>query len=597
MSTDPWREKYRKSLLAQESLENELNELKQAYFASILELASLNSDQDKLLDERLSAIRVCARNDDVKGLARMLSGLARITEEAGERRDHHWQKTVKALLSMTKPLLKQAQGESKAKLKRWRSRLGKTIMPLNLLAEQLSELSDLSQQVSPEPDKSTSLFSKLLNKKADQTDDSTNPIPIDSEVEPTPLPSPESILLERELNVELDSSDTVVVNRNADLSDNDKVMRSSTSVMATHTTDAHELGLVAPKVTQIMDELIAHFEPPAPCIADNVRQTRFSLNQGLDATNIVPIFENIRDLVLQASLATDDEYRDYLSSVDQELSKIGAALGLAADFEQQRQAAVDTLHSSVTADIKGINAAFDQHSEVTSLKQTVSERLQDIEAALETYKTQQAQPSDSLVDQLNHIMDQMRQMEADAKQTKEQLALEKKRALTDPLTLLANRQAYQERIFHEYSRWQRYKHPLTLAIADIDHFKKVNDTYGHQTGDKVLKVVASMLSKRLREVDFVSRFGGEEFVIIFPETTAKDAFSVLDTIRLALSAIRFSFKGEPVTITASFGLAEFIEDQSIDQIFERADEALYQAKASGRNQCLIAGTKNITTSP
>jgi len=106
-------------------------------------------------------------------------------------------------------------------------------------------------------------------------------------------------------------------------------------------------------------------------------------------------------------------------------------------------------------------------------------------------------------------------------------------------------------------RWQRYKHPLSLAVIDIDFFKKINDGYGHQTGDKVLQVVAHFVSKKLREIDFIARFGGEEFV------------------------------DEKITVTVSIGVAEFTDGDSSEDVFARADEALYQAKESGRNRCCV----------
>jgi len=134
-------------------------------------------------------------------------------------------------------------------------------------------------------------------------------------------------------------------------------------------------------------------------------------------------------------------------------------------------------------------------------------------------------------------------------------------------------------------RWQRYKHPLSLAVIDIDFFKKINDGYGHQTGDKVLKVVAHFVSKKLREIDFIARFGGEEFVLILPETTTEQSLILLNRIREKLANTPFKTGDEKITVTVSIGVAQFKEDDTGETVFARADEALYQAKESGRNQC------------
>jgi len=140
----------------------------------------------------------------------------------------------------------------------------------------------------------------------------------------------------------------------------------------------------------------------------------------------------------------------------------------------------------------------------------------------------------------------------------------------------------------EHDRFKRYGHPLTMAICDIDFFKKINDGFGHQVGDKVLQLISKVVSTRLRNVDFIARYGGEEFVILLPETSSDKAFGVLDKIRAAVAKTPFRFKEKPLQITISFGIADFTKDQSLDDVFAKADAALYKAKENGRNQCVIA---------
>jgi diguanylate cyclase len=126
-------------------------------------------------------------------------------------------------------------------------------------------------------------------------------------------------------------------------------------------------------------------------------------------------------------------------------------------------------------------------------------------------------------------------------------------------------------------------------VLDIDFFKRVNDSYGHKAGDRVLQLVARALRERLRATDFIARFGGEEFVILLPETNVDNARSVLDSMRGHIAELPFHFRGEPVSVTFSAGLAEFDGDDDEDDVFDRADKALYLAKDSGRDQVLIAG--------
>ncbi|MNR32112.1 Response regulator PleD [compost metagenome] len=124
-------------------------------------------------------------------------------------------------------------------------------------------------------------------------------------------------------------------------------------------------------------------------------------------------------------------------------------------------------------------------------------------------------------------------------------------------------------------------------MLDLDHFKRINDNYGHLAGDKVLKIIASVLRKRLRGTDFIARFGGEEFVLLMPATGVGTGVKLLENLRTAIEACPFHFKGEPVTITLSIGLTEFKAGEHSDLVLKRADQALYKAKHAGRNQVQI----------
>jgi diguanylate cyclase len=123
-----------------------------------------------------------------------------------------------------------------------------------------------------------------------------------------------------------------------------------------------------------------------------------------------------------------------------------------------------------------------------------------------------------------------------------------------------------------------------LGILDLDHFKRINDGYGHLAGDKVLKIIASQLEKRLRPSDFLARFGGEEFVLLLPHTQMADGLALLERLRLTIEQCPFHFKGEPVTVTVSMGITLFKLGERSDLVLKRADQALYRAKDKGRNR-------------
>jgi len=159
-----------------------------------------------------------------------------------------------------------------------------------------------------------------------------------------------------------------------------------------------------------------------------------------------------------------------------------------------------------------------------------------------------------------------------------------KLAITDKLTNIYNRRKIEELIQNELDRNERFNYTFGLVILDIDYFKNVNDTYGHQTGDQVLIEIAQTLTKNLRKTDFIGRYGGEEFIIICPESNIKGVIALMEALRLKISQHNFkSIKN----ITASFGLTLSKEDDTLDSIVKRADKALYEAKNGGRNRVLV----------
>lgn len=159
---------------------------------------------------------------------------------------------------------------------------------------------------------------------------------------------------------------------------------------------------------------------------------------------------------------------------------------------------------------------------------------------------------------------------------------------TDPLTQLFNRRYMMEVLEKEIQRTFRKGSPISLIIMDIDHFKKVNDVYGHQQGDTVLVNVAGLVKRHLRSYDVAARYGGEEFVGILPETPLDEAMVVAERVRVAVQQLTFAHKLQTLKITISMGVATYPGPgvDSIDDIIRVADEALYRAKSEGRNRVI-----------
>jgi diguanylate cyclase (GGDEF)-like protein/PAS domain S-box-containing protein len=153
-------------------------------------------------------------------------------------------------------------------------------------------------------------------------------------------------------------------------------------------------------------------------------------------------------------------------------------------------------------------------------------------------------------------------------------------SITDPLTNIYNRRFFMQMMEQEMERTRRNGKPFSLIMFDIDHFKSVNDRFGHAAGDMVLKSIADTVKNRIRKTDCFARWGGEEFIILLPETSLKDAAGLAEELREKLSNMTLPEVGH---ITASFGVASFRPSDTIDTILLRADDMLYEAKAAGRN--------------
>ncbi len=158
-------------------------------------------------------------------------------------------------------------------------------------------------------------------------------------------------------------------------------------------------------------------------------------------------------------------------------------------------------------------------------------------------------------------------------------------AMKDALTGLVTHRVFQDKLDSEILTSGRTKYPFSLIIVDIDHFKKYNDTYGHQAGDEVLKKTSSFFLSHIRDIDICARYGGEEFAIILPQTTLEQAAQVAENLRIGLSQIEFIFSNVKTQVSASFGVSCFPQDASTkSQLIRAADERLYKAKENGRNQ-------------
>jgi len=185
----------------------------------------------------------------------------------------------------------------------------------------------------------------------------------------------------------------------------------------------------------------------------------------------------------------------------------------------------------------------------------------------------------------NQIVNMTRELEKKNVQLKDAIATVKRIMNTDHLTGILNRRALDKNLKREISFALRHKLPLSFVMADIDNFKKINDNYGHEVGDFVLKSFTKALKKSLRQEDMLGRYGGEEFVLVLPNTDIEKAFQASERIRHKIEKLKI--KEINGNITASFGITGLLSTDDEKSLIKRADDALYEAKKNGRNRCEI----------
>jgi diguanylate cyclase len=207
---------------------------------------------------------------------------------------------------------------------------------------------------------------------------------------------------------------------------------------------------------------------------------------------------------------------------------------------------------------------------------------------MEKHRLLEQQRYEASKTQMAKMTERLRDMETESVALRSRVQQERNQATTDALTGIPNRLAYEQRLQEEIARYRRFAIPLVLVVWDVDHFKSVNDSFGHRSGDKVLRTIANVLADGIRKTDFVARYGGEEFVQLMTGSSLEQCAPVAEKLRAAIESTGFHFRDRAVTITASCGLAEYHDGETGEQWFERADNALYTAKQEGRNRCKVA---------
>ncbi len=308
------------------------------------------------------------------------------------------------------------------------------------------------------------------------------------------------------------------------------------------------------------------------------------------ATAFEAILDKSFKLLLKIKQHNQSEQQDidkFLSHITEQLAALDVSVMGASTAAQKSAENRDKLDQSVSEQMEELKLSSTNATKLEPLKGIINSRLANIAKEIQEHNKKEAIERQKTQRQLDDLVDKIKDMESESCELKSKLKIANTQALRDTLTGLPNRNAYNERMETELARWKRYHSPLSLIIWDIDHFKNINDNYGHKAGDKVLLLIAKQLSDHSRVTDFISRFGGEEFTMLLPNTDAQSALILANQLRKTIEKTGFNASGASVAITISCGVTEFIFNDTDETAFERADQALYQAKLEGRNRCCM----------
>ena len=598
-----WKDKYLSSLEQQEKLERRW-ELRLDLLRRGLVRSTLAAEgADKAVDQCMQEMREILRRDDMDAaLGGLIPRLEKAVLDSEQRRQQRAGEAATALAGLIEQLQRlQPPREVRKALKSLGKQLQDATSHQYLLPALLSQLSNLQGQAltvlqSPVQEQ-PGLLQRLFGTRTESSDDEqSNAQAADDVAEPASTPETSAPAALAPIS-QSPASAAVLTREPAPrpLPDAPPVLDSlplppgllpqQEPGDSPFSLPSSEPGYsaVAPHIAGSLRKLLDELELPARHQPQG-EALRLRLQGNLNWYELVPVLDDLAVLVLAVSDSGQREFAGYLKQLNERLAVFIGTLNAASEGYSASLESTRSFNQQLRDQVSDLQSSVQEASDLESLKQALEQRLEGLLQSVSNHQRQRDSSEAEVAERLQGLVRRVAEMEQEAQQFREHIEEQRQKSLLDPLTGLPNRAAWIERLELEVARRQRYGGQLLLAALDIDHFKRINDGYGHLAGDRVLKIIAGELSKRLRKTDFMARFGGEEFVLLIPATPLAGGVQLLETLRAAIEACPFHFKGEPVTITLSAGIAEFRDGETPEAAFERADQALYRAKGAGRNR-------------
>ncbi len=350
---------------------------------------------------------------------------------------------------------------------------------------------------------------------------------------------------------------------------------------------AHVLDVVGSALGKLLDQLNL-LEPDD----GRVETVRKDLARIVSMDELEVVLGEALSLIVDVTRQIDEERQyteQFLSQLRLHLKSLEEGIVDSIDIDASLEN-VDRIQMEVGNEVSGIEAAVNDNDDLVLLKQIIRTRSERLTEKVANYVEAEKKQLEEAKDKIDTLTRQTQEMNAEVEGLRHQL-MEKQQVLAlDALTGVANRGGFDKRFEEELARSQRIGFPLSLLLIDIDKFKYVNDTFGHKAGDRVLQTIAKLMAGRVRDTDYIARYGGDEFVLLLPGTTAEDAISVAQGFCDAVKRCGFHSRGQSVEVSLSIGIAQLREGDTGEILFERADAAMYEVKNDGRDGCAIAAS-------
>lgn len=319
----------------------------------------------------------------------------------------------------------------------------------------------------------------------------------------------------------------------------------------------------------------------------DIQRMELELTAQGDSAAWIEVLSSLLTLLSRSAGEVQTEIQDtrgFLSELTRRLEEIDKHVSSSRDLRQASLDEGQSLGQAMERRVGDMRQEMNDATSIQQLRQEISQHLEAIESHVGTFMANEAERHQVAADLEGELRKRLEEVQSESRELRTKMIEAHRQAATDTVTGLPNRLAYEERLEQEYARWKRFAEPLTLLVWDIDDFKRINDRFGHDAGDKALRIIGRSLQLGLRETDFVARFGGEEFVMLLTGTRSEDAMEVAEVVRREVKESGIHSLGNRVEITISCGMSQFTEGDTPSTVFARADKALYEAKRSGKDR-------------